>query len=447
MKMEMIPVLLLEPHPDNPRKNLGDLTELTESIRKNGVMQNLTVFPVEDGLYRILIGHRRAAAALQAGLEKVPCNVIKAPEPKEQQAVMLEENMQRSDLTVTEQAQGFQMMLDLGYTAEEISRKTGFSETTVYHRLNIAKLNKEEVQKKMDAFQLSLSDLYLLEQIEDVKTRDAILKRSQNSSGLAWEVNKAKEDSKKKAMAEKIIARLEGLGIRKKTEEHEKLVKSCELFEYSEDVFASWNQYEGWDKYTPEKGKEVFWAEGYGAVYLLSFKKRDRKEEEAQNREKERAEAERTERTKTGNAVLNEIKQFVRFLVTDKNAPKVEDKGDNGDLFFRLMENRGNLRDIPHHILGINTWADDKRLPEIRGRLKELSVRTSLVAAEAFDAAAETIYWHNGEPCRKGVEKIAGTIRMLKEYGFSMSQEHEKFMSDAIAKCSGKDEDDDETED
>ena len=42
-KIEMIPVEKLNHHPDNPRKDLGDLSELTESIRKNGVMQNLTV--------------------------------------------------------------------------------------------------------------------------------------------------------------------------------------------------------------------------------------------------------------------------------------------------------------------------------------------------------------------------------------------------------------------
>ena len=52
----------LQPHPDNPRKDLGDLTELRESIRENGIMQNLTVVPCGDGLvdsgdYMILIGH------------------------------------------------------------------------------------------------------------------------------------------------------------------------------------------------------------------------------------------------------------------------------------------------------------------------------------------------------------------------------------------------------
>ena len=43
--IEMIPVGQLYHHPENPRLDLGDLTELAESIRKNGIMQNLTVVP------------------------------------------------------------------------------------------------------------------------------------------------------------------------------------------------------------------------------------------------------------------------------------------------------------------------------------------------------------------------------------------------------------------
>ena len=51
----------LFPHPDNPRKDLGDLTELADSIKQNGVLQNLTVVPKEDGGYTVIIGHRRLA--------------------------------------------------------------------------------------------------------------------------------------------------------------------------------------------------------------------------------------------------------------------------------------------------------------------------------------------------------------------------------------------------
>lgn len=153
-----IKVANLHPHPDNPRKNIGDISELEESARKNGIMQNLTVMPI-DALNKepeeqteaekmslksdfiVLIGHRRLAAAKEAGLEYVPCRIISKISRKEQVGIMLEENMQREDLTIYEQAQGFQMMLDLGETEESIAEKTGFSRTTVHRRLNIAKLD------------------------------------------------------------------------------------------------------------------------------------------------------------------------------------------------------------------------------------------------------------------------------------------------------------------
>lgn len=192
----------IRPHPENPRKNLGDLSELVESIKKNGVLQNLTVIPVEGepGEYMTLIGHRRYAAGTQAGIEKFPCQIAENLTPREQVSIMLEENMQRNDLTIWEQANGFQMMLDLGETEESIAEKTGFSKTTVRHRLNIAKLNQKVLQEKEkdECFQLSLKDLYELEKIPDVKTRDKILKESTSSNNLAQKARQAYEELKRK---------------------------------------------------------------------------------------------------------------------------------------------------------------------------------------------------------------------------------------------------------
>ena len=155
----------LYPHPDNPRKNIGDVTELAESMKKNGIMQNLTVVPVnaltaevEDQAetdkisvisdFYVLIGHRRLEAAKAAGIVEVPCQIRSKISRKEQVGIMLLENIQREDLTIQEQAQGFQMMLDLGDTEEKIAEKTGFSRATVRHRLNIAKLDQEKLKEK-----------------------------------------------------------------------------------------------------------------------------------------------------------------------------------------------------------------------------------------------------------------------------------------------------------
>ncbi len=167
-----IDILKLRPHPDNPRKDLGDLTELSDSIKAKGILQNLTVIP--DGeYYTILIGHRRAAAAKLAGIKQVPCVVAEMNYPEQIQTMLLE-NMQRSELTAFEQAQGFQMMFDFGNSVEDIAEKTGFSETTVRRRLKLAELDKEKL-KKASARQISLFEFDKLSKIEDTNERNKLL--------------------------------------------------------------------------------------------------------------------------------------------------------------------------------------------------------------------------------------------------------------------------------
>lgn len=178
-KMVYLPIDRLHPHPDNPRKELGDLTELADSIRANGIYQNLTVVPDDPTSpstdFTVVIGHRRLAASTSAGLTHVPCVIVEMT-PKEQIQTMLLENMQRSDLTVYEQAQGFQMMLDMGSTVEEIAEKSGFSATTVRRRVKMMELDQKTL-KEVSSRQLTLSDFDKLSQIEDIKERNECLEK------------------------------------------------------------------------------------------------------------------------------------------------------------------------------------------------------------------------------------------------------------------------------
>ena len=170
-----IPIDKLHPHPQNPRLDIGDVTELAESIKAKGVLQNLTVVPnnAEWTDFTIIIGHRRYAAAKLAGLTEVPCAVMEMTE-KEQIQTMMVENMQRTDLTLFEQANGFQMMLDLGSPVDEISAKTGFSDTTVRRRLKWMELDREKLKEKC-AQQISIADLDSLSQINDLAMRNECL--------------------------------------------------------------------------------------------------------------------------------------------------------------------------------------------------------------------------------------------------------------------------------
>lgn len=173
-KIVYIGVEHLHPHPDNPRKNLGDLTELAGSIKEKGVLQNLTVVPMEEeGEYRVIIGHRRHAAGKIAGLTELPC-VVATMTPQEQFETMMVENVQRSDLTVYEQAYGFQIMLDMGGTVEQVAQKTGFSETTVRNRVRLLTLDKEKFQKA-ESRGGTLKDYLKLNMIRDPVEREKVL--------------------------------------------------------------------------------------------------------------------------------------------------------------------------------------------------------------------------------------------------------------------------------
>lgn len=182
-----LPISQLIPHPDNPRKDMGDLEELSESIRTNGIRQNLTVVAAErvEGVtipeddaphYVVVIGHRRLAAAKLAGLSTVPC-AVEIMDRKEQLSTMLLENMQRSDLTVYEQAMGFEQLRLVGCSVEEISDKSGFSQSTVRRRLKIAELDHGKLHTVAhDANrQLRLDDFERLEKVEDLTERNKVL--------------------------------------------------------------------------------------------------------------------------------------------------------------------------------------------------------------------------------------------------------------------------------
>lgn len=202
----MIPLSELFPHPNNPRKDLGDLTELSSSIKESGVLQNLTVIdgryltpdewaemenenkvmaeragreyepleydarnPIGAG-YTVIIGHRRAEAARLAGIKEVPCRIVDM-DFKTQLATMMAENVQRTDLTPFEQAHGFQLMMDLGMNIAEVSEKTGFSESTVRRRLKIVGLDAGQISHG----NYTLFDLERVAGISDIDKREHLL--------------------------------------------------------------------------------------------------------------------------------------------------------------------------------------------------------------------------------------------------------------------------------
>lgn len=135
----MIAIAKIDPNPEQPRTEFGDLTELTASIREKGVLEPLLVKPSRlTGRWMIIAGERRWRAARLAGLEEVPCVEMEVDEGAVAEIALIE-NMQRKDLTVWEEADGLQSLCErFGYTHEEVARKVGKSRSTVTEALSIA---------------------------------------------------------------------------------------------------------------------------------------------------------------------------------------------------------------------------------------------------------------------------------------------------------------------
>ncbi|MCH7767074.1 MAG: ParB/RepB/Spo0J family partition protein [Acidobacteria bacterium] len=160
---KMIPIDRLRPNPNQPRKDLGDLRDLTHSIREKGVLEPLLVrHDADDDMYTIITGERRFRAARSAGLSEVPC-IERVADGAEMMELALIENLQRKDLHPLEEAEGlFALAEQFDYTHEEIARRIGKSRATVTETLALRAIPMQ-VRKKCD--QLGLISKSLLLQV------------------------------------------------------------------------------------------------------------------------------------------------------------------------------------------------------------------------------------------------------------------------------------------
>jgi ParB family chromosome partitioning protein len=134
----LLPLDRIETNPDQPRTNLGDLTELAASIRAKGVLEPLLVRKLQNSRsYQLVAGERRFHAAIEAGLLEVPCIEITADD-REAMEVALIENLQRRDLSPFEEAEGYRTLAEkYGHTHEEISGAIGKSRSTISETLRL----------------------------------------------------------------------------------------------------------------------------------------------------------------------------------------------------------------------------------------------------------------------------------------------------------------------
>jgi ParB family chromosome partitioning protein len=151
----------LDPNPEQPRVEIGDLVELTDSIRERGVLEPLLVRPSRlTGRWMIIAGERRWRAATAAGLREVPCIEMDVDDRAVAEIALIE-NMQRKDLTPWEEADGLRALTErFGYTHEEVARKVGKSRSTVTEAISIATV-PESVRERCRQADISSKSLLL----------------------------------------------------------------------------------------------------------------------------------------------------------------------------------------------------------------------------------------------------------------------------------------------
>lgn len=439
----------IRPHPENPRKNLGDLSELVESIRKNGVLQNLTVIPVEGepGEYMTLIGHRRYAAGTQAGIEKFPCKIAENLTPREQVSIMLEENMQRNDLTIYEQAQGFQLMLDLGETEDTIAEKTGFSKTTIRHRLNIAKLDQKELQKKEqdECFQLTLSDLYELEKVKDVKARNKILKESNNSRDLVSRAQSAVAEAKRKDNEKAIVAMLKKLGIKKAPKEVENEQwsgkwKTVKEFELDKDAPKQIK--------LPKEEGELLYIVWYRDLKVITKAPKEKKE--LSPWEKEQKEKDKAKRQI--KAILRETsarrKEFIQNIIAGK-IDAVKDSSKEIELIWQALVPLGASvyrSTVRRFFLDKDEYKctdEEKKAAQEKATSLSTLHQMLIILHESMTSTNETFDWSIQFNPDKGNALLKG-YKALEPYGWYFEEDAEKKVLDGTHELYRKDEKKDE---
>ena len=153
-----IPVELIEPNPDQPRKSFNDaeLAELAESIAEKGVIQPLLVRPLDGPTerYQIVAGERRWRAAQKARLHEAPC-VVRELTDRETLEIAIVENVQRADLNAVEEARALRQLVEtFGHTQEDVARAVGKSRTHVTNTLRLLAL-PDPVLDRLAAGQIS----------------------------------------------------------------------------------------------------------------------------------------------------------------------------------------------------------------------------------------------------------------------------------------------------
>ena len=199
------------PNPFQPRTefNLEAIEELSQSIKLLGLIQPITVRPIENGEYQIMSGERRYRASKLAGLKTVPA-YIKQTDDNGMLEMAIVENIQREDLDAIEVAVSFQRLIDeCSLTQEAMAERVGKKRATVTNYLRLLKL-PAEIQFAIRAKKISMGHAKSLLSVENPKTQLKLANQiiEQDLSVRQIEAKVQNLNKEKKAKKEKEVIEL-----------------------------------------------------------------------------------------------------------------------------------------------------------------------------------------------------------------------------------------------
>jgi ParB family chromosome partitioning protein len=224
--VQYLPVDEIEPSPDNPRTafdgDLGDLTELTELIKAQGVLQHLVVCPKRDGRYPLVFGERRLAAAKLAGLTEVPAE-IRDYDDAQRFAAMYGENFGREGLTPLQEAFAYQRALERKgpdgkklFTQRTLAPRLGVGQAKISKYTAVFKLPEHVIGRLKDAKLTITQAINLLPLAKDPARVEAALRDFDQHPDVDMEtvVRKQQADLEREAKVAATLKELQAAGAR-----------------------------------------------------------------------------------------------------------------------------------------------------------------------------------------------------------------------------------------
>ena len=206
-----IDISKIYPNKKQPRKNFEEkeITELSESIKNQGLIQPIVVRETSGGMYEIIAGERRWRACQLAGLHSVSC-VVMSVDDKNVYELALIENIQRENLNVVEEAKAYKNLIELNsIKIEELSKKIGKSSSHISNLIRILDLDEEIHQMIIDG-KISMGHARALIGVPNaVEKAKEIFEKKMSVRDVEKSTSKHKQTRKKQREKDPNIADLE----------------------------------------------------------------------------------------------------------------------------------------------------------------------------------------------------------------------------------------------